>query len=115
MSAISRITRFLETYPNWPSNAALRRRAEEALYLDGVDRSVVRAFFAGRKPLTDEGKIALARALLADGDRNGAAALIRDAYRNDSLSKDLEATIVSDYGGLPVARRPQVPCRPPDL
>ena len=32
-----RITRFLETYPNWPSNQTLRRRAEEALYFSAVD------------------------------------------------------------------------------
>jgi soluble lytic murein transglycosylase len=95
-----RIVRFLETYPNWPSNPALRRLAEEALYLDGVETSTVRAFFAGRKPLTDEGKVALARARLESGDRAGASALIRDAYRNDPLASALETTIVKSYGSL---------------
>src|SRR5829696_5433931 len=73
----NRIVRFLENYPNWPSNPALRRVAEEALYLDGVESTTVRAFFAGRKPLTDEGKVALARVRLESGDRAGAGALIR--------------------------------------
>src|SRR4051812_25085435 len=96
----SRISRLLAAYPNWPSAPTLRRRAEEALYFDDADAGTVRAFFAQQKPLTDEGKVALARVVLADGDRQRAAALIRDAYRNDALSSDLQATILSSFGSL---------------
>lgn len=95
-----RIMRFLAAYPNWPSAPTLRRRAEEALYNDDADAGTVRAFFASQRPLTDEGKAALARTLLASGDQRGAATLIRDAYRNDALSDGLEADIVKRFGSL---------------
>ena len=42
-------------------------------------------FFANNKPLSAKGKLALARALLAQGDRKGAEALVREAWRNDAL------------------------------
>jgi len=92
-----RISSFLSAYPNWPAAATVRRRAEEALYNDDVDDAIVRGFFAGQKPLTDEGKVALAAALLHAGDQKGASALIRDAYRNDGLSGTLEGDILKDY------------------
>ena len=100
-----RIIRFLTAYPNWPSAPTIRRRAEEALFYDRVDGETVRAFFSNQKPLTDEGKIALAGALLQTGDRKGATALIRDAYRNDELSKDARSDDPEDLSG-PCSARP---------
>jgi soluble lytic murein transglycosylase len=93
-----RLIRFLTNYPNWPSAPNVRRRAEEALFYDGVDATTVRAFFSKEKPLSDEGKIALAGALLQGGDRKGAANLIRDAYRKDDLNKDTETAILKRFG-----------------
>src|SRR5262249_29521069 len=46
------------------------------------------------------GKVALAAALIEIGDRKGAAAQIRDAYRNDDLAKDVETAILTTYRGL---------------
>jgi soluble lytic murein transglycosylase len=96
----SRIMRFLAKYPNWPSAPLLKRLAEEALYYDAADAGTVRAYFSETKPVTDEGKVALAAALLQGGDKKGAAALIRDAYRNDDLPSELEARILKTYGSL---------------
>ncbi|CAM5769030.1 lytic transglycosylase [Labrys miyagiensis] len=95
-----RINAFLTAYPAWPGNGLLRRRAEEALYNDGMDAGTIRSFFASSAPETDEGKVALASVLLRSGDQQAAAALIRDAYRNDPLSGQLEADIVRGYGNL---------------
>jgi soluble lytic murein transglycosylase len=93
-----RINAFLTAYPSWPGNALLRRRAEEALYNDNLDAGTIRGFFASSPPETDEGKIALASVLLRSGDQDKAAALIRDAYRNDDLTGQLEADIMRGYG-----------------
>ena len=95
-----RISAFLRAYPSWPAAPGLRKRAEEALYNDAADAGTVRAFFAAGRPETDEGKVALAGALLRAGDRRGASALIRDAYRNDPLSGQLEADIMRNYASM---------------
>lgn len=97
---LARINTFLATYPSWPGNGLIRRRGEEALYNEGADADTVRAFFASSPPETDEGKVALAAVLQKNGDQEGATALIREAYRNDSLSGQLEDDILRDYGAL---------------
>ncbi|WP_307437521.1 lytic transglycosylase domain-containing protein [Labrys monachus] len=95
-----RIAGFLTAYPSWPAAPALRLRAEEALYNEKLDPGTVRAFFADTSPQTDEGKVALAGALLRAGDQRRPVALIRDAYRNDTLSGQIEADLLRNYGTM---------------
>jgi soluble lytic murein transglycosylase len=87
---VSRYMAFITENPSWPSTALLRRRAEATLWVDRLDPAFVRAFFGKKRPVTTKGKFALARALLLQGDRAGAQSLVREAWRNDSFSSELE-------------------------
>src|SRR5262245_55660601 len=87
---VSRFMAFIAENPSWPSTALLRRRAEATLWADRLDPAFVRAFFGKERPVTTKGKFALARALLLQGDRAGAQSLVREAWRNDSFSRELE-------------------------
>jgi len=87
---VSRYMSFITDNPSWPSIALLRRRAEATLWADRLDPAFVRAFFGKEPPTTTKGKFALARALLLQGDRAGAQSLVRQAWRYDSFSSDLE-------------------------
>jgi soluble lytic murein transglycosylase len=87
---VSRYMAFITENPSWPSLTLLRRRAETTLWADRLEPAFVRAFFAKEHPATTKGKFALARALLLQGDRAGAQSLVRDAWRNDSFSSELE-------------------------
>src|SRR5229473_1143383 len=87
---VSRYMAFITENPSWPSTALMRRRAEATLWADRLDPAFVRAFFAKERPVTTKGKFALARALLLQGDRAGAQSLVREAWRHDSFSSDLE-------------------------
>jgi soluble lytic murein transglycosylase len=87
---VSRYMAFITDNPSWPSIALLRRRAEATLWADRLDPAFVRAFFGKEPPTTTKGKFALARALLLQGDRAGAQSLLREAWRHDSFSSDLE-------------------------
>src|SRR5229473_2953502 len=87
---VSRYMAFITENPSWPSTALMRRRAEATLWADRLDPAFVRAFFAKERPVTTKGKFALARALLLQGDRAGAQSLVREAWRNDSFSRELE-------------------------
>ena len=42
----------------------------------------------------------LARALLAKGDRAGAEALVRDAWRNEDCAADVESKVLEMFGSL---------------
>ena len=54
-----------------------------------ADSSRVRAFLTQLPPLSAKGKFALARALLAQGDRKGAETLVRETWRYDGFSADV--------------------------
>lgn len=95
-----RYAAFIETNPSWPHAPLFRRRAENALWNDGVDDRAVRAFFARQQPVTGKGRYMLARTLLAQGDRDGAAALVRQAWRNDDASAEVEKRVLEMFGGM---------------
>lgn len=86
----SRYAAFIAANPEWPSAALLRRRAEARLWQERNDAATVRGF-TGDQPVSARGKLALARVLLAAGERESAARLARDAWRTDELSERVEA------------------------
>jgi soluble lytic murein transglycosylase len=96
----SRYVAFLAANPSWPGLVALRRRAEAALWQQRPDPQAVIAFFATERPHSAKGRFALARALLAQGDQAGAQAAVREAWRYDSFSADLEGQARAAFSGL---------------
>jgi soluble lytic murein transglycosylase len=95
-----RYAAFITANPSWPGIGALRRRAEAALWQQQADRRTVIEFFRTDPPRTAKGRFALARALLAEGDQAGAQAAVRDAWRKDAFSADVEAQARDIFAGL---------------
>src|SRR4029450_1337431 len=95
-----RYAAWVEKNPSWPHTPLFRRRAENALWNDGVDDRTVSAFFAKQQPVTAKGRYMLARTLLAQGDRDGAAALVRHAWRYDDASEGVEKRVLEMFGGM---------------
>jgi soluble lytic murein transglycosylase len=91
---------FIAGNPSWPSQTFLRRRLEAALWDDHRDDATVWAWFENESPLSAKGKFALARVMLARGDRANAERLVRDAWRNDPMSEDTESTALDLFGAL---------------
>jgi soluble lytic murein transglycosylase len=85
-----RYAAFLAANPDWPSAALLRRRAEARLWQEKTDAATVHAFTMDR-PTSAKGHFALARVLIAEGDSDRAARLVRDAWRSEELSERSEA------------------------
>jgi soluble lytic murein transglycosylase len=97
-ASVERYRAFLSANPSWPSQTFLRRRAEAALWDDHRDDDTVLGYFQNEKPLSAKGKFALARALIARGDRATAEQHVRDAWRKDSISGDVESTVLDLFG-----------------
>jgi soluble lytic murein transglycosylase len=89
-ASFGRYAAFVADNPNWPSIRLLRRRAEARLWQEKSDAATVRRF-TGEQPATGKGQFALARILLAEGDRSGAERQIREAWQSQELSERLEA------------------------
>lgn len=98
--SFQRYAAFVAANPAWPHAPLFRRRAENALWNDRLDDAAVRAFFAGHKPTTAKGHYVLARALLAQGDREDAAGLVRSAWRSEDCSTDVENKVLDMFGDL---------------
>ncbi len=96
----ARYAAFISANPGWPGILFLRRRAEAALWPEPPDPRTVIAFFANEPAHTAKGRFALARALLAAGDRPGAQALVSAAWRKDGFSADVEAQARQTFAGL---------------
>ena len=86
----SRYAAFIADNPDWPSIGLMKKRAEAGLWQERSDTATVRNF-VGNQPTSAKGRFALARVLLAKGDRDGAASLVRQSWRSDELSERSEA------------------------
>ena len=95
-----RYAAFITANPGWPGVTGLRRRAEAALWQQEPPRRTVIDFFAAEAPHTAKGSFALARALLAEGDSARAQAAVREAWRKDGFSADVEAQARQLFAGL---------------
>lgn len=86
----SRYAAFIADNPDWPSRGLMRRRAEARLWREQSDAATVHSF-TGDHPASGRGRFALARVLLAEGDRDGAGRQVREAWRSEELSERSEA------------------------
>jgi hypothetical protein len=94
---LDRVSEFLRRHPDWPGAAWVRNRAETLLLSERRPADSVRAFFSRERPQSPGGKVALAKVFVADGLKDDAATLVRDAWRNDDFGRELEARILNDF------------------
>ena len=94
-----RVMNFLAENPGWPGADAFKARAEILLYESGTPAAVA-AHFANREPVSPEGRAALARLLLSQGDKKGAAEQVRAAWTSKALRPDTEKRIASEFAAV---------------
>ena len=99
-ATVERYRAFLSANPSWPSQTFLRRRLEAALWDDRREDAVAWSWFENESPISAKGRLALAKAMLARGDRANAERLVREAWRTDPMSEDTESTALDMFGAL---------------
>lgn len=98
-AGFGRYAAFIADNPSWPGIGLLRRRAEGRLWQERSDVATVRRFTGGQ-PTSAKGRFALARVLLAEGDRDGAERQVRQAWRSEELSERVEAEALAAFREL---------------
>jgi soluble lytic murein transglycosylase len=88
---------FIAANPSWPNLGMFRKRAEGMFWVENVKPAQVVSFFKDSPPQSGVGRIVLARALHAQGDAEGASALVRQAWRNDPLPEDVEKQVLERW------------------
>src|SRR5437016_6718870 len=86
----SRYAAFITENPGWPSIGTMRKRAEARLWQERSDAATVHRF-TGDHPASAKGRFALARVLLGEGDRDGAARQARETWRSEELTERSES------------------------
>lgn len=95
-----RIQAFIRQNPHWPSPTLIRRRAESLLLSEKRDPKTVLGYFGNAQPVSGDGMIALARALIASNNQAHALGWLRRAWREEELTGSLEQEILSAHGSL---------------
>src|SRR5262245_42231944 len=97
---VERYRAFLTANPSWPSQTFLRRRLEAALWDDKREDAAIWSWFENESPVSAKGRLALAKAMIARGDRTNAERLVRQAWRGDPMSEDTESGALDMFGAF---------------
>ena len=98
-ASFSRYASFIAANPDWPGVSLMRRRAEARLWQEKADAATLHGF-TGDHPLTAKGRLALARVLINEGDRDGAQRLVRETWRSEDLSERTESDVLDTFRDL---------------
>lgn len=90
----------LKQLPDWPGQSILRQNLEEAVHAENPPASLVLAELGAGMPVTADGTIILARALLATGERDRAMSVIRNAWFGKRMDQTDEEKIRAEFGTL---------------
>ena len=78
-ASFAEIARFIDEHPDWPDQRLLQINAESAMARGVSDADVV-VWYRGRDPISRDGRLRFADALLGAGQNNRATALVRTAW-----------------------------------
>ncbi len=96
--SITAADEFLDLHIDWPATNRIQSFVERRIP-DNAPADDVLAFFDSRAPISGDGKIQLARALFAKGEKGAGELYLRDAWINDNFTIARERKILSSYGG----------------
>ncbi len=94
----ARLEAFAKAHPDWPTHDWFQAQREGWLYSGKPTPAETLAAFAGAAPATPQGRVALARAQLALGQRDEAQKTVRALWRDGDLDGPLETTLLREFG-----------------
>ncbi|WP_245293846.1 lytic transglycosylase domain-containing protein [Methylobrevis pamukkalensis] len=97
---VDEIQRFGREAPAWPSADLVRRRAEAVLLRSRPGDAALIDAFSRQPPLSETGRLALARAHLAAGDREKAAAAFAPLWRGATFSLAQEPVLAKEFAAV---------------
>ncbi|MEZ5945851.1 MAG: transglycosylase SLT domain-containing protein [Hyphomonas sp.] len=89
----------LERLSDWPKTYNMQKRAEEIIELSSLTAQQRIEWLTKAGPRTGAGKVALANALYSQGQADRALEVVRDAWHNNSLDRDVERQVQARFGG----------------
>ena len=94
------IIAMLKRRADWPEPERLRLRAEQAFHALGPEGEAVLTFYRETQPRSIGGRMALAGALRAADRENEALPIIRDLWREETLTPTQAAAMLARFGSV---------------
>ncbi len=94
-AGFDRYARFIHDNPDWPVSL-IRRRAEGRLWQERRDAATVHAFI-GDTPTSPAGRLALARAEIAEGNRAQGESEMRAVWQSEPLTAEMETAVLAAF------------------
>ena len=82
---------------DWPRMTAIQSKAEKRMFDKPLSANDTLSFFAGRDPVTGEGRAALARAHYSLGNKQSGYQWLRLAWRESKLTRDRQKELFGKY------------------
>ncbi len=98
-ASFTEISQFLDNNLGWPRKTLLRRRAEEAMDAKTARKAIFK-WFEAAPPVSMDGRLRLAEAVLAKGDKINGRRLIREAWVEGSFGRRQEKRFYRKYRRL---------------
>ncbi|MCW6510717.1 transglycosylase SLT domain-containing protein [Lichenifustis flavocetrariae] len=99
-AGLIRLKAFTAVHADWPTLPWLKRRIEEISISNLRDPVGVEAWFGSAEPQTLVGRLALARAEIAQGEMIDGVARVRHIWRQEDFSTTEETDILKEFGPL---------------
>jgi soluble lytic murein transglycosylase len=92
------ILAILQSHPGWPEPDRLRLRIEQAFHATGPDGAAILTFYSVAPPQSVGGRLALAGALKEAGRESESLPIVRELWREQSLTPNQAATLLTRFG-----------------
>ncbi len=91
------LTYVVSNLHDWPRMTTIQARAESNLFDKPLPARETLSWFAGKEPVSGEGRIALANAYYAVGDTNSGDQWLKSAWRESKLTRDRQKKVFSRH------------------
>lgn len=95
--SFDRLTRVVQTQSDWPRMTRIRSKSETLLFDQPLSPNDTIAWFLGAKPVSGEGRAAMARAYYERGQRDIGDQWLKLAWRNSRLTRDRQRQLYKRY------------------
>ena len=92
------VTHVVQNLGNWPRMVSISAKGERTVLDSATSPQQVISWFGGREPVSGEGRIALAKAHLALGNRTDGLRYLRLGWRESKLSRSVQQDVFREFG-----------------
>jgi len=97
---LDQVTHVVQNLGDWPRMTTIQAKGEKALLERGLSPAETFAWFGSREPVSGEGRVALAKAYLTQGDRAKGLDYLKSGWREAKLTRNVQKDVFAAHQSL---------------